>query len=139
MILHSTTWWFESTYCSTSLFTSTSSIMLFIPITSYPLATLVYLCKLKMGVTHTHSYFCAKLHSSTIIILSWNSNSTSYAGFRPPIHSFRSPRIYNPYPLPTLSRFLPMSFKNLSLSSSPSLGPYPTTTQTLTFENLNLI
>ena len=57
-----------------------------------------------------------------------------------PIHPFIYPRMHSLYPFPTLSRILSMLFQNLSLSLlSPSLRPYPTTTQTLTFENLNLI
>ena len=56
------------------------------------------------------------------------------------IHLLRSCKTHNLYQFPTLSIVLSMSFQNLSLSSSfPSLGLYPTITQKLTLENLNLI
>ena len=91
---------------------------------------------------HKESPFFAKLH--TLLPLSF-SPGTPKAPVMPAlglslIHPFRSPRMHNQYPFPTLSRVLPMSFQNVFLSSpSPSLGLYPTTTQTLTLENLNLL
>ena len=57
-----------------------------------------------------------------------------------PIHLFRSSSTLNLYQFPTLSTVLSKSFQNLSLFSPiPSLGLYPTTTQTLTLQNLSLI
>ena len=80
-----------------------------------------------------------------IIVLLWNSKSTSYSVIpaltQSPIHPFRSSSTHNPHTFPTLSTILSKLFHNISLTSPfPSMEPYPTTTtQTLTLENMNLI
>ena len=112
-------------------------IMLFISAPSWPLATLVYLCKLLClkYMLPTHSLLSVQ-NFTTLLPLSF-SPGTSKTPVMPalvlsPIYPFISPRMNNLYPFPTLSRILSMSFQKLSLSSpSPSLGPNPTTTQTI--------
>ena len=115
-------------YRSISLFTSTRSIMLFNYILSCPLATLVYLCKLLW-------FKCYPQNATTLLPLSFSPGTLKAtvisALILSPIHLFRSTRMHNLYQFPTLSRALSISFQNLSLSSSSSLGPYPTITQTL--------
>ena len=72
-------------------------------------------------VLPTHSPLLAQ-NSTTLLPLSF-STGTPKALVRPPlalfpIHPFRTPRIYNLYPLPALSMsILSMTFQNLSLSS----------------------
>ena len=95
----------------------------------------MYLCKLLCLKydNHTQSFFCPKLHhSSTIIILSWKSQSTRYEH----LSYLLSIRL----DLPECSIYIPSYSIRLSLSSlSNYLGPYPTTTQILTIEILHLI
>ena len=124
--------------------TNARSIMLFISPPSQQLATLVYLCKplfLKY-VLPIHISLSAQNSTTSLPLLF--SPGTPKAPVLPsltssPIHPFTFPKIHNLYPFllyPTLS----ISFQNTFLSSpSPSERLYPTTTQTLTLENLNLI
>ena len=81
-----------------------------------------------MCYPHTHSPLFAQ-NSTTFLPLSFSSETQKApimpALFLSPIHPFRSLRMPNLYPFPTLSRVLSMSFQNLFLSSpSPSLGSY---------------
>ena len=106
-------------------------------ILSWPLVTRRYLCKF-LCYSHTvpfqrrtpplFSHFCS--------LLELEKNQL----YRLSPHPFRSPSAHNLHPFPTLSIVLSMSFQNFSLSSPiPSLGPYPTTTQSLPLENLTLM
>ena len=120
--------------------------MLFTSTLSWPLAFLVYLCKLLClkYVLPTNGSLSAQ--KSTIFFILFSPGyikSTSNILTHPllhPIHSDLLPHTINLYPLPTLSKTLSRSFQSVSLSSpSPSEGLYPTTTtHILTLENLNL-
>ena len=122
------------TQCSITFFTSTRSIMLFTSTPSKHLATLVN-SSAQVKLSHIQPPFSTEMnHASSIIIFSWNSKNTNYAALT------RSPTYHSDlYPLPTLSTTLSRSFQNLSFSSqSPSVGPQPTTTHTLTHMILEL-
>ena len=93
---------------------------------------------LKIYVSHTQSP--SAQNSTTLLPLSFSPGTLKVPVMPALINPFRSTIMQNLYPFLMPSRVLSILFQDLSFSSpSPSLELYPTMTQTLILENLNLI